>query len=67
MQTIKLNVEDSKVDIIINIIQNLKENIITNYEIVSDKKENVDFIQVSQNSFEKIWDNNEDSEYDKFL
>ena len=67
MQTIKLNVEDSNVDIVLNIIQNLKENIITNYEIVSNKKENKNFIEISQDSFEKIWNNDEDSEYDKFL
>ena len=34
MQTIKLEIEDSKVDIVLNIIQNLKDNIITKYEIV---------------------------------
>jgi hypothetical protein len=42
MHTIKLDVEDSKVDIVLNIIQNLKDNIITKYEVVSDYKENQD-------------------------
>ena len=67
MQTIKLEIEDSKVDIVLNIIQNLKDNIITKYEIVSEIKENQDFVNISEKSLEKIWDNQEDSIYDKFL
>ena len=67
MQTIKLEIEDSKVDIVLNIIQNLKDNIITKYEIVSEIKENQDFINISEKSLEKILDNQEDSIYDKFL
>ena len=67
MQTIKLKVEDSNLDIVLNIIQNLKENIISKYEIVNETKENKDFINISQKSLEKIWDNNEDDIYDKFL
>ncbi len=43
MQTIKLEIENSKVDVVLNIIQNLKENIITRYEIVNDQKESKDF------------------------
>lgn len=67
MHTIKLDVEDSKVDIVLNIIQNLKDNIITKYEIVSDYKESQDFIIASEKSLKKVWDNDEDSVYDKFL
>ena len=67
MQTIKLEVEDSKLDIVLNIIQNLKENIVSKYEVVSDIKENKDFINISQKSLEKAWDNKEDDIYDKFL
>ena len=67
MQTIKLEIEDSKVDIVLNIIQNLKDNIITKYEIVNDRKESKEFIKLSQNSFDSIWDNDEDKIYDKFL
>ena len=67
MQTIKLEIEDSKVDIVLNIIQNLKDNIITKYEIVSEIKEHQDFINISEKSLEKVWDNQEDSIYDKFL
>jgi hypothetical protein len=67
MQTIKLEIEDSKVDVVLNIIQNLKDNIITKYEIVNEQKESKDFINISQKPLEKIWDNKEDSVYDKFL
>lgn len=67
MQTIKLEIEDSKVDIVLNIIKSLKEDVVSRYEVVTDKKESKDFINISQQSLEKIWDNNEDSVYDKFL
>jgi hypothetical protein len=67
MQTIRLEVEDSKLSIVLNLIQNLKDNVIAKYEIVSEVKENRDLINISQTSFEKIWDNQEDSVYDKFL
>jgi len=67
MKTIHLEVEDSKVDVVLNIIQNLKENIVSKYEIINDNIENKDFINISQQSLEKVWDNKEDSEYDKFL
>ena len=68
MQTIKLEVEDSKIEIVLNIIQSLKENIIKKYEIVDNNvNETKDFIDISQKSLSKIWDNQEDSEYDKYL
>jgi len=67
MQTIKLEIEDSKIDIVLNIIQNLKENLITKYEIINTQKESKEFMSVSEKSLEKIWDNQEDSVYDKFL
>jgi len=67
MQTIKLEIEDSKLNIVLNIIQNLKEDVIAKYEIVSDEKDQKDFIKISQKSLEKIWDNKEDSIYDKYL
>jgi hypothetical protein len=67
MQTIKLEIEDSKLDIVLNIINSLKENVITRYEVITDKKESKDFINISQQSLENIWDNEEDNVYDKFL
>jgi hypothetical protein len=67
MQTIKLEIEDSKVDIVLNIIKNLKDDVITKYEVINEKKESKDFINISQKSLENIWDNQEDSVYDKFL
>ena len=67
MHTIRLEIEDSKVDVVLNIIKSLKEDVITRYEVIADKKESKDFINISQQSLEKIWDNEEDSVYDKFL
>ena len=64
---IQLEIDDSKKDIIFNIIHSLKEDIIKKYQILDDKKENKDFISISNSSLSKIWDNKEDSIYDKFL
>ena len=57
MQTIKLEVEDSKLETVLNIIQNLKESLITKYEISND----------GQEFNEDIVNNSEDGIYDKFL
>ena len=67
MQTLKLEIEDSKLNIVLNIIQNLKDDLIARYEIIDADKEQKDFINISQPTLEKIWDNNEDSVYDKYL
>ena len=67
MKTLKLEIEDSKVDIVLNIIQNLKDDLISKYEIVKENKEQKDFIDISQKSLSSIWDNNEDAIYDKYL
>ena len=67
MQTIKLEIEDSKLNIVLNIIQNLKDGVISKYEIVNENKEQKDFINVSHAVLEKVWDNKEDSIYDQYL
>ena len=67
MQTLKLEIEDSKLDVVLNIINNLKDDIVKRYEIVNSDKEDKDFINISQHSLEKVWDNQEDSIYDKYL
>jgi len=67
VQTIKIDIEDSKVDIVLNIINNLKSDVISKYEIVKQNSEQKDFTKISDKSFSKIWDNDEDSVYDKFL
>ncbi len=67
MQTIKVEVEDSKLNIVLNIIQNLKDDVIAKYEIINENREQKDFMNISQPSLEKIWDNKEDSIYDKYL
>lgn len=67
MQTIQLEVEDTNVETVLNIIQNLKENLITKYQLVNDQNEDEIFTELSQKSLEKVWDNQEDSVYDKFL
>jgi len=67
MQTLRLEVEDVKLDVVLNIIKNLKDNIISKYEIINNDIEQKDFINISQTSLESIWDNEEDSVYDKYL
>ncbi len=67
MQTIKLEIEDSKVNIVLNIIQNLKDDVIAKCEIINENRVQKDFINISHLSLGKIWDNNEDNVYDKYL
>lgn len=67
MQTIKIEVDDSKADIILNIISNLKSNIITSYEIINESSSQREFQRLSESEFLNIWDNKEDAIYDKFL
>ena len=67
MQTLKLEIEDSKLDIVLNIIQNLKDDVVTRYEVINENKEHSDFMSISKKSFEKVWDNKEDAIYDKYL
>lgn len=67
MQTITLKVEDSKLVTVLNILDNLKENLIAKYEVGLSKKELEDFQKLANKSFEDIWDNSEDEIYDKYL
>jgi hypothetical protein len=67
MSTIKLEIDDSKVDIVLNIIKNLKSGVIKKYELIRNDKTQKDFMEASQESLEKVWDNNEDSLYDRYL
>jgi len=43
MQILKLEIEDSNVDIILNIIKNLKDDIVYKYELISLNNEQNDF------------------------
>lgn len=67
MRTLKLEIEDSKLDIVLDIIQNLKDDIVARYEVINENKEESNFMSLSKKSFEKVWDNKEDSIYDKYL
>ena len=65
MQTIKLEIEDSNVDVVLSIIKNLKDDLINKYEVLNEQQESKDFMNISNKSLEKVWDNQEDSVYDK--
>ena len=66
MRTIKLEIEDSKLDIVLNIIQNLKDDVVKKYEVINEDRDQKDFIEISQGSLKQIWDNQEDSVYDRY-
>lgn len=83
MHTIKLNVQDDIYTHIMFLLRSLdkkkleiledktiadEEEVIdfSKYQIDS-LKESKDFINISQKPLEKVWDNEEDSVYDKFL
>jgi len=67
MQTIRLEVEDSKLDVVLTIIKNLKDNVIKKYEIIGQVEEIKQFNALSQPKLNSVWDNLEDSDYDRFL
>ena len=68
MHTIKLQVKDSIYTHIIYLLSSLnkKEVCILEDKKVADDDTN-EFMNISQSSFEKDWDTQEDGEYDKFL
>ena len=67
MQTLIIDVKDNKLDIVLNIIKNLKDDVIESYHIDSKKQEGIDFMKLSNVALEKVWDNKEDGDYDKYL
>ena len=67
MQTITIDVKDNKLDIILTIIKNLKDDVVESYHVDPKEQEKTDFMKLSNTSFGKVWDNQEDSVYDKFL
>jgi len=48
MQALKLEIEDSKVNIVLNIIDNLKDDIIKSYEIVNISIDEEEYIKGSE-------------------
>ena len=67
MQTIKLEVEESKVDLVLAIIKNLKEDIISRYEVLKTDQETKEFMALSNQTLDDIWNNKEDEIYDKYF
>jgi hypothetical protein len=67
MHTLRLEVEDSQLDVVLNIIKSLKNDIISKYEIINENIEQKDFIKLSEKSLSKVWDNQDDCVYDKYL
>jgi len=55
MQIVQLEIEDSNMEIVLNILKNLKDNLISKYEIKKEDK-NIDFSQYNVTSFASIKD-----------
>jgi len=71
MQTIQLEVKDAYVENTLEILNGLKnimiDKITLKYNDTQITNEKEYFNQLSHNSLEKSWDNNEDAIYDQFL
>ena len=71
MKTIQLEIEDDYFENTLELLKNLKtlvmENITIKYNNIIEDKEIKDFSKLSNSSLEDIWDNSEDSIYDKYL
>jgi len=67
MEAVKIYVEDGKSQDLIKYLKNLKKDLVKKIEIFKEKNELDSFNNLSLKSFEKIWDNKEDSIYDRFL
>ncbi len=68
MGRVILEVDDSQLDRTLEVLNALKDVMIVDIKLKDENiNEEKDFIKLSNSSFEKIWDNKEDSIYDKFL
>ena len=59
--------DDNKINEIINILKKYKSDIIEKIEVIDDKEEIDLYQKISNSEFSKIWDNKEDSVYDRYL
>jgi hypothetical protein len=70
MQTITLEVKDNYLDNTLEILHGLKDVMIdkisVKYSTIVDANEKSSFIQLSNSTLDKVWDNNKDAEYDKY-
>lgn len=71
MRTITLEVKDNYLDNTLEILHGLKDVMIdkisVKYNDIVDVNEQNSFIQLSNSTLDKVWDNNEDAVYDKYL
>ena len=69
MQTITIEVKDDYLDNTLEILHGLKDVMINSisvkYNDIVDAKEEKSFMRLSNTTLDKVWDNEEDSIYDK--
>ena len=73
MYSVLIEVKEHKIELVMKYLKELKDDAIVKYEIINDSTDRVDeneektLMALSDKVFEKIWDNEEDRVYDKFL
>ena len=73
MYSVLIEVKEHKLELVMKYLKELKDDVIVKYEIIKDSTDRVDeneeksLMALSDKVFEKIWDNEEDRVYDKFL
>ena len=68
MSTVILEINDNYLDKTLEVLNALKDVMIIDIKLQEEhNSEEKDFMALSDKSFEKVWDNEEDSVYDKFL
>ncbi|GEM_PF-2135574 len=73
MYSVLIEVKEHKLELVMKYLKELKDDAIVKYEIIKDSTDRVDeneeksLMALSDKVFEKVWDNEEDRVYDKFL
>jgi len=64
---LQLEIKDEKADIFLYFLEKFKDDIVNKVNIIDENIEEKTLLSLSNNSLDKIWDNKEDSIYDKYL
>ena len=73
MYSVLIEVKEHKLELVMKYLKELKDDAIVKYETIKDSTDRDDeneeksLMALSDKAFEKVWDNEEDRVYDKFL